>query len=354
MGLTADTERDRCSLWSLGMQQSRINLFIEGETVRRATAATAILSGILFLLAPLFATEVHAGAPVKLALKFRPGQKLRYRYHESLNYTPPPKFADLSGYQLDSTVDFTMEVKDVNQDGIATVRVTFQRIAVTLDGRPIADLTVFPKQGQRLSATIKPNGEAVFYKCVYLVINNGGQMEYRVSKDGGVIATHTASKRGSEKIVYAADLDEDHGVIRDGVPPTRTLKSPAHGVLAEFKVDLVPVKLFEFVNLPTVALAEGQFFSVPLKYLGNEKLTYEGQGDVAGYQGSKVHAEVSPWTEDSDSAEGYIPEVQGDVYYVIDPIGKLIQGKANLSYRIEIPNVGFQTAKAKIELTLRR
>jgi len=119
-------------------------------------------------------------------------------------------------------------------------------------------------------------------------------------------------------------------------------------------VDLVPVKLFEFVNLPTVALAEGQIFSVPLKYLANESLTYEGLADVAGYQGRKVHAEVTPWTETSEQGSGYLPEVQGEVSYVIDTMGKLIQGKGNLSYKIVIPGVGHQAASSTIELTLRR
>ncbi len=299
-------------------------------------------------------TDVQAGAPVRLALKFRPGQKLRYRYHETLNYTPPPKFTDLSGYLLEAKVDFEMEVKDVSDEGTATVRITFDRVTVLLDGQQIADLTVFPKQGRRLSATIKPNGETVFYKYLYLTVNNGGQLEYRVARDGGPIATRTASKRGSEKITYAADLDEDHGVIRDGLPPTRSLESPEHGVLAEFKVDLVPVKLFAFVNLPTVALAEGQFFSVPLKYLGNEKLSYQGEADVAGYHGARVQAEVTPWTEGSEEAGGYLPEVTGNVSYVIDTLGKLVQGKANLAYNIEIPGVGFQTATCKIDLTMRK
>ena len=314
------------------------------------------LIGCLFLFTSVpWGSLLQASPPVRVALKFRPGRTLKFVYEETLSYTPPAKFVELSGYTLQDKVHFKMQVNDVSEDGEATVRITLERLTVTLDGSQIADLTVFPKKATRLSATIKPNGEARFYKDFYLTVNNGGQLEFRVAKEGSPIATKTVSTRGSEKIEYAADLDEAHGVIRDGVPPTRNLPSPEYGKMVEFKVDMVPVKLFELINLPTVALAEGQFFSIPLKYLGHEKLTYQGQADVAGHSGSKMVAEVTPWTETSDGTDGGLqPALSGNISYVIDSSGKLIQGKANLSYEIIVPGVGPQKANTKIVMTLKR
>jgi hypothetical protein len=257
-------------------------------------------------------------------------------------------------YNLDVKVDYNIKVNQVSDSENATVRLAFERITVRKDGQQIADLTVFPRGGESVSATIKPNGETTFYKNFYLTINRSNQLEYRVSTGGGVMATNTTAPNGSENFNMAADLDEGQGVIKLGVPPTRTLETPDHGKLSEFKLDLTPRKLFELLTLPTVPLAEGQSFSVPVKYLATCKMTYAGQGDDAGYQGALVNTEVKPWTEPSDGASGIQPSVGGNLTYLIDSTGKLARAHGKLHTEILIPGIGPQTAETRLELSLRK
>lgn len=319
-----------------------------------ANRALPIVAGLSCLF-QLSVPVAHAGDPVKLALSFREGQVLKYSYHETMTYTPPTKFAGSVPVTIETKVDYNLKVNQVSpEDHVATVKLGFDRITVLKDGTQIADLTVFPKQGDGVAATIKPNGETTCYKNVYLAYNKGGHLEYRVSTGGGPIATGTTSSNGSENYSLAADLDEGEGVIKIGLPPTRTMDSPEYAKLAEFKIDLTPRKLFEFLTLPTVPLADGQTFSVPIKYLGQEKLTYRGKADEAGYDGNLVELDITPWTESTTSATGMQPVINGSFSYLIDTTGKLIRARGTLHDQIVVPDIGPQTADTKMELLIRK
>jgi len=313
-----------------------------------------MLACLIFLLCGAVTPTVQAGEPVRLALRFREGQILRYTYLETVAYTPPTKFVGVPGWNLDVKVDFSIKVNSVNDDAAATVRLVFERLTVLKDGTQIADLTVFPRQADGVSAIIKPNGETTFYKNFYLAINRGGQLEFRVSNGGGVMATNTTAAVGSENFVLAADLDHGAGIIRIGVPPTRTLETPDHAKLCEFKIDLTPRKLFEILTMPTVPLAEGETFSIPVKYLGQEKLVYQGQADEVGFQGSQVQVELTPWTEPADGLGGLQPLVNGNISYLIDTTGKLAKARGRLHTEIMVPGIGPQIAETRLEITLRK
>lgn len=296
-----------------------------------------------------------AGDGISLALKFREGQILKYGYSETLNYSPPTKFAGTTGYELATKVEYKITVARVLSDNSASVKLVFERIAVYKDGTPICDLSVFPKQVEGISGTIKPNGETTWYKNVYITINKAGKLEFRVGTGGGAIATGTLSTTGSEKNQLEADLDEGEGVIKLGVPPTRTLETPDHGKLVEYKVDLTPRKVFEFLLLPTLPLSEGQSFSTSIKYLAQEKLLYKGQVDNNGYQGNLVSIDVTPWSEPAgEGVTGLQPSVSGNMSYTIDNLGKMVYMAGKLRTEVVIPDVGTQAAESRIELQIRK
>lgn len=321
--------------------------------VRQAVLGLGLV-GLLGLSGLGTGGEALAGEPVQLALKFREGQQLRYSYSETLTYAPPIKFVGVTGYELSVKVDYRIAVNRVTAEQGASVKLTFERIAVFKDGRQICDLSVFPKDVGGISGSIKPNGETTWYKNVYLTVNKAGRLEFRVGSGGGVIATGTLSVAGSEKNSLEANLDEGEGVIQLGVPPYRTLETPDHGKLAEFKVDLTPRKIFEFLLLPTLPLDEGQTFSTSVKYLGQEKLLYKGQSDEGGHQGNAVSVDITPWLETSTELVGLQPAVTGNVGYMIDTMGKLVYAKGKLRTEIVIPDVGVQTGESRIELMIRK
>lgn len=317
--------------------------------------ALGLILGAADLPSPFAPQPVMAGDAVSLALKFREGQILKYGYSETVNYTPPTKFAGTTGYELSVKTEYKITVARVLSDNSASVKLAFERIAVFKDGTPICDLSVFPKQVEGISGTIKPNGETTWYKNIYLTINKSGKLEFRVGTGGGSIATGTLSTTGSEKNQLEADLDEGEGVIKIGVPPTRTLETPDHGKLVEFKVDLTPRKVFEFLLLPTLPLSEGQSFSTSVKYLGQEKLLYKGQVDSGGYQGNMVSIDVTPWSEAAgDGVVGLQPAVSGNMSYTIDNLGKLVYMSGKLHSEVIIPEVGTQAANSTIELQIRK
>lgn len=209
------------------------------SVLTRRSALTLMLSSGVALSA-LKPASLWASDAVQLALKFREGQVLKYTYTETFIYTPPIKFVGSSSYELQVKVDYRLNVARVTSDQAASVKLTFERIAIFKDSKPICDLTFFPKQVEGISGTIKPNGETTWYKNVYLTVNKAQKLEFRVGTGGAPIATGTLSTQGSEKNQLEADLDEGEGVIKLGVPPTRTLEKSEFAKLAEFKIDLTP------------------------------------------------------------------------------------------------------------------
>lgn len=329
----------------------------EGIRVRHLRLAFFVVP-VLFLLTlglSLASQQAAAGEGEPLSLRFREGQVLKYSYSESLTYSPPTKFTGVTGYELQVKVDFNLKVARVTSDQTATARFNFERIAVTKDGTPICDLSVFPKQVEGISVAIKANGETTWYKNVYLTVNKGGKLEFRVGTGGGTIATGTMTAAGPEKNQLEANLDEGEGVIKVGLPPIRTLETPEHGKLAEYKVDLTPRKIFDLLLLPTIALSEGQTFSSSVKYLANQKLTFRGQTDDGGYQGSLVELEVTPFTDKPDAgATGIQPSVTGNLSYMIDSLSKMIRAHGTLKSEIVVPEIGAQLGTSRMELVIRK
>ncbi|MFM7201831.1 MAG: hypothetical protein ACKO6N_13665 [Myxococcota bacterium] len=324
------------------------------SALTRRSALALMMTSVLALPA-LSPAQLLASDAVQLALKFREGQVLKYTYTETFMYTPPIKFVGSSSYELQAKVDYRLNVARVTSDQAASVKLSFERIALFKDGKPICDLTFFPKQVEGISGTIKPNGETTWYKNVYITINKAQKLEFRVGTGGAPIATGTLSTQGSEKNQLEADLDEGEGVIKLGVPPTRTLEKSEFAKLAEFKIDLTPRKLFELLLLPTLPLSEGQTFSSSVKNLAAQKLLFKGQVEDGGRMGNAVTIDITPWTEGtSDELNGLLPVVNGQLSYMIDTMGKLVYAKGNLKSEILIPEVGAQVGESRIELVLKK
>jgi len=306
---------------------------------------------VTLLLGLLSSATASAESAVQLALKFRQGQKIRYAYTEKVVYSPPSSFMGVGAYELEANIEYVLRVSQVGSDGVARVKLTFERIKLTYDGEEIMNLTVFPKDGGSVSATIKPNGETRFYKKIYVTVNRGNQLEYRIVKGGGMMASNTKTTEGEQELL-AADLGG--GVVKIGLPPTRTIEGPDHAKLVEFKVDLTPRKLMDLLLLPTVPLAAGQTFSTPIAHVCNETLTYDGKADDAGFRGNQVRIDVAPWTDIDNSLSGYQPELSGSLTYLVEPSGKLVRAKGDLVTEILIPGVGTQIIQSKLDLILRK
>lgn len=316
---------------------------------RLTALVTLILS--LAIIAPASAAE-------RLKLRFREGQTIRYQYVETMRLQPPAKFAGVAeDGVLTAKVDFTFKVTKVNPDSSAIVKLRFDRIVVEKDGTQVADIVdhQVPSQAQDVTAILGINGEVSFYKYVYLTFNRANMLEFRIVTGGNSVATHSISAE-SENEVFAADLDVTTGLIRVGLPPSRTVSDPGLNDLAELKLDLTPRKMYELLLLPTAPLDADKRFVVPHRYLANEVITYQGRSDVQGKTCEHVRADVTPWevTEASPSGE-HAPQLSGQISYFIDTdLGRLVTVKGDLREVIRIPGVGEQAADVQIALTPRR
>ena len=318
----------------------------------------ARLTALLLLMLSVFAASATR-ADERLALRFREGQTIKYQYVESVTLHPPVK---LTGVAADGTlvakVDYTFKVTKVNPDSSAIVKLRFDRIVVERDGAQIADIVdhQIPDDAQDVTATLGINGEVSFYKYIYLTFNPAKMLEFRIVTGGNAIATHSVSD-SSETEVFAADLDMTSGLIRVGLPPTRTVSDPSLNSLAELKLDLTPRKMYELLLLPTAPLGRDQRFVVPHRYLAHGVITYQGRADIQGKACELVKTTVTPWTEDGAPAPSgdYTPMLSGEVSYYIDKdLGRLVSVSGQLQELVRIPGVGEQAADVKMTLNPRR
>ena len=309
-----------------------------------------VSASIVFLLVG----KASAQEAATLALKFRQGQRLHYIYEEKSAYTPPQKFVGADGWTLETRVEYTLKINSITEDHAAYAKFTFNRITVTRDGKQIADLTVFPRKASAISVTIEPNGETTFYRHVYLTFNRGEQLEFRISEGGGPLATNTATDAKKEKYILAADLDETEGVIKIGVPPTLEITDPDYEKLVEFKIDLTPHKLFSLMQMPTVPLAKGQTFSIPIKYLGQEQLTYQGKGSEGGFQGDKAEISIAAWNDEASGSKALQPELTGTIHVLIDSFGRLAFAHGETTTHVLIPGIGVQKLETTMDLKLKK
>lgn len=316
-----------------------------------------IFACFIFVMFLAWIPDTSRGSSDQLALKFREGQTIKYRYQETQTYTPPAKFAGTVSSVLDVRADYTLKVTRVNADRSAIVKIYFENVVVTKDGRQIADITdhQIPDQGQDVTAILKVNGDVSFGKFVYLTLNVAGQPEYRIVTGGNPLATHTRSPEG-EKQLFAADLDVQSGMIKVGVPPTRTVPEPDYNKLAEFKIDLTPRKLHQLLLIPTAPFAAGRVFRVSNPHLSHQETTLEGITDIQGYQCQHLESKITPWaTSDEGNETEYEPQVSGSIDYYIEPdLGRVIMARGQFKTEILVPGVGLQLAETVMSLTLRK
>ena len=124
-----------------------------GLVVGAIVAAVFVLGGVLVFVAD--SDEAKAGP---LALVFTPGETQRYRIEQTMNLTLG---GDLTGVSDVAGMPFAVEtsqllswtVKDVDADGVATIRVTSDDVSATVNGAPVPSMGATPPVDVRISRT---------------------------------------------------------------------------------------------------------------------------------------------------------------------------------------------------------